>query len=43
MCKKESKIKVIESFKNNDISKRKEALEKLICRIIKNREEILNK
>lgn len=40
MCKK-NKIKVTENFKNPDIDKRKEALEKLFYNIIKNREENL--
>ncbi|MBC2579728.1 hypothetical protein [Clostridium sp. DJ247] len=39
MCKKEMKIMVIEKFKNEDVDKRKETLEKLFYNLIKNREE----
>ncbi|MCY6355264.1 hypothetical protein [Clostridium sp. ZS2-4] len=35
MLKKETKIKVTERFKNDDLDKRKETLEKLLLKIIK--------
>lgn len=35
MLKKETKFKITESFKNNDLDKRKETLEKLLLKIIK--------
>ena len=38
MYKKEIKIKVIEQFKNEDIEKRKETLDKLFYKIIKTKE-----
>lgn len=38
MAKKESKIKIIERFKNEDIEKRKETLENLFYNIIKTKE-----
>lgn len=43
MCKNQEKIKVSEEFRNEDIDKRKEVLQKMLYRIIKNREESLNK
>ncbi|MCY6483249.1 hypothetical protein OW763_02625 [Clostridium aestuarii] len=43
MLKKETKIKITESFKNEDIDKRKETLEELLLKIIGQLETIGNR